>query len=74
MWKIPESEQGKKFSEGIWEIKIEAMVSSTGQLIQIKRIVFNVSLFKEASEIEDELRKDKLIINNITFTKLNYGE
>ena len=57
------------FSEGSYALMWEGFEWDTGCIVKGFRIVMNCCLFKEAEELEEELRKSKIILTSIEAIK-----
>lgn len=59
----------ESFSEGCYSLLWEGFEEDTGCLVKGFRIVMNCCLFKEAEQLEDDLRKSKIILTKIEAIK-----
>ena len=57
------------FSEGVYCLLWEGFESDTGCCIKGFKVLMNCCLFKEAEHLEDELRKDGIILTKIEAIK-----
>lgn len=57
------------FSEGTYALLWEGFEWDTGECVRGFRVVMNCCLFKEAERLEDELRKDKIVLTKIKALK-----
>ena len=59
----------ESFSEGTAVLMWEGFEWGTGCIVKGFRVVMNCCLFKEAERLENDLRKDKIILTKIEATK-----
>lgn len=57
------------FSEGIHALKWEGFEEDTGCIVKGFRTVMNCCLFKEAEKLENDLRKNKVVLTKIESIK-----
>lgn len=57
------------FSEGAYCLMWEGFESDTGCMVKGFRVVMNCCIFKETERLEDELRKEKIILTKIEAIK-----
>lgn len=57
------------FSEGIYCLMWEGFEWDTGCIVKGFKVVMNCCLFKEAEQLENKLRKDKIILTKIEAIK-----
>lgn len=58
-----------KFSEGAYCLMWEGFDYDNGTLLKGFRVVMNCCLFREAGRLEDELRKNRIILTKIEAIK-----
>ena len=59
----------EKFSEGMYCLMWEGFDYDNGVLLKGFKVVMNCNLFKEAERLEDELRKERIILTKIEALK-----
>ena len=59
----------ESLSEGSYALMWEGFESDTGCMVKGFRVVVNCCLFKEAEQLEDDLRKSKIILTKIEAIK-----
>ena len=59
----------ESFSEGVYCLMWEGFDYDNGSMLKGFRVVMNCCLFKEAERLEDELRKERIILTKIEAIK-----
>lgn len=59
----------ESFSEGAYALKWEGFEMDTGCCVKGFRVVMNCCLYKEAERLENDLRKNKVILTKIEAIK-----
>lgn len=59
----------ESFSEGTYALMWEGFDWDTGCVVRGFKIVMNCCLYKEAERLEDELRKEKIVLTEIKSVK-----
>lgn len=59
----------ESFSEGLYCVLWEGFDYDTGALLKGFKVVMNCCLFKEAEKLENELRKERIILTKIEAIK-----
>lgn len=61
----------EKFSEGAWSLLYEAVDLDNGTILTGFKSVMNCCLYEEAIDLENEMRKEHIILLKIKATKIN---
>ena len=61
----------EKFSEGQWNLLYEAVDEDTGAMLTGFKGVMNCCLYEEAIKLENEMRKEHIILLEIKAIKIN---
>lgn len=61
----------EKFSEGAWSLLYEAVDLDNGTILTGFKSVMNCCLYEEAINLENEMRKEHIILSKIKATKIN---
>lgn len=59
----------EKFSEGVYCLMWEGFDYDNGNILKGFRVVMNCNLFKEAENLENELRKERIILTKVEAIK-----
>ena len=61
----------EKFSEGSWNLLYEAIDIDNGTILTGFKSVMNCCLYKEAVSLENEMRKEHIILTKVKAIKIN---